>query len=187
MTAQSTAGTPSPWIARFLQPAKSGQTVLDVATGSGRHARLAHALGYAVTAIDRDLSRVAGLANTPNITLLQSDLEDGSPWPLAGQAFDAVIVTNYLHRPILPAIIAAVAPNGLLLYETFAQGNERYGKPSNPNFLLAPGELLDAVHGHLTPVAYEHVTLSSPPGSPTAIVQRIAAINPLSPSLRGEG
>jgi SAM-dependent methyltransferase len=175
MTTHPHPNPPSPWIARFLQRAKPGQTVLDVATGSGRHARLAHALGYTVTAIDRDLSRVAGLANTPSITLIQSDLEDGSPWPLAGLTFDVVITSNYLYRAILPAIVSAVAPAGLLLYETFALGNERYGKPSNPNFLLRPGELLDAVHGHLTPIAYEHVTLDNASGTPSAIVQRIAA------------
>lgn len=181
MSAHPHAGTPSPWIARYLVPAQPGQTALDVATGSGRHARLAHALGYAVTAIDRDLSRVADLAALPAVTLLQADLEDGSPWPLPGQTFDVVIVTNYLHRPILPAIIAAVAPNGILLYETFAQGNERYGKPSNPNFLLRPRELLDTVNDRLTPVAYEHATLDNP----SRVVQRIVAVGPINPWLTG--
>ena len=183
MPAQSHLGTPSPWITRFLQPAQPGATALDVATGSGRHLRFAHSLGYTVTAIDRDLSRVTDLAITRNISLIQADLEDGSPWPLPGQTFSAVIVTNYLHRPILPAIVATVAPNGLLLYETFGLGNERYGKPSNPNFLLAPGELLSAVRGRLTPVAYEHVTLDSPPRTPAAVVQRIVAVGPNHPWL----
>ena len=184
MTTHPHPSRPSPWIVRHLPLAQPCVTALDVATGSGRHARLAHGLGYSVTALDRDLFRVADLANIPDITLLQADLEDGSPWPLPGQTFNAVIVTNYLHRPILPAIIAAVAPDGLLLYETFAQGNERFGRPSNPNFLLRPGELLEAVRGRLTPVAYEHVTLSSPPGTPVAIVQRIAAAGPNHPWLR---
>ena len=183
MPPQSHAGAPSSWIARFLQPAKPGATALDIATGSGRHARLALDLGYAVAAIDRDLSLVADLASTPRITLIQADLEDGSPWPLPGKTFDAVITTNYLHRPILSTIIAAVAPRGILLYETFATGNARYGKPSNPNFLLAPGELLDVVRGRLTPVAFEHVTLDSPTGTPAAIVQRIVAAGPNHPWL----
>lgn len=177
------SGHPSPWIARFLRPAKPGQTALDLATGAGRHARLAQALGYAVTALDRDLSRVSDLSSTPNLCLIQSDLEDGSPWPLAGQTFDVVITTNYLHRPILPAIVSAVAHSGLLLYETFALGNDRYGRPSNPDFLLRPGELLDAVQGRLTPIAYEHATLSSPDATPVATVQRIAAVGPIHPWL----
>ena len=183
MTANNRPSSPSPWIVRYLQPARPGATALDVATGSGRHARLAHALGYTVTALDRDLSRVSDLAATPNITLLQSYLEDGALWPLNGQYFDVVIATNYLHRPILADIVASVAPNGLLLYETFAAGNERYGKPSNPNFLLRPGELLEAVRGRLTPVAFEHVTLDSSSGTPAAIVQRIVAVGSSHPWL----
>lgn len=162
---------PSPWVARYLEPARDGQTALDLASGSGRHARLARSREYTVTAVDRDLSRVADLAACSGVTLIQADLEDGTPWPLAGQTFSVVIVTNYLHRPLLPAIVAAVAPSGLLIYETFARGNERYGRPSNPAFLLQPGELLAAVAGHLTPVAFEHATLDNP----ARIVQRIAA------------
>jgi SAM-dependent methyltransferase len=183
MSAHPHPSLPSPWIVRYLPSARPGATALDLATGSGRHARLAHALGYTVAALDRDLSRVSDLATTPNITLLQADLEDGSSWPLAGQSFDVVITTNYLHRPILADIVASVAPNGLLLYETFAAGNERYGKPANPNFLLRPGELLDAVRGRLTPVAFEHVTLDSSEGTPAAIVQRIVAAGPSHPWL----
>ncbi len=179
MPAHPHSGRPAPWIVRHLQRAQPGQTALDLATGSGRHARHAQALGYAVTALDRDLSRFEDLTGTPNISPLQSDLEDGSPWPLPGRTFSVVIVTNYLYRPILPNIVDAVAPDGLLLYETFALGNERYGKPSNPNFLLRPGELLDAVRGRLTPVAFECVTLDTP----TAIVQRIAAVRPNHPWL----
>jgi len=175
-TLASTAA-PSPWVVRFLRPAQDGQTALDIATGAGRHARYALNLGYAVTAIDRDLSRAADLVNQPHATMIEADLEDGSPWPLPGQTFHAVIVTNYLHRPLLPTIVSAVAPDGVLIYETFARGNERFGKPSNPHFLLEPGELLEAVHGRLTPVAFEQGTLNEP----YRIVQRLAAVGPKHP------
>ena len=184
MTTHPYPNPPSLWIARFLPQAQPGATLLDVAAGSGRHARLALHLGYAVTAIDRDVSGVADLVSTPKVTLIQANLENGSPWPLAPHStFDVVITTNYLHRPILPAIVAAVAPGGILLYETFATGNERYSKPSNPNFLLTPGELLDVVSGSLTPIAFEQVTLDSPQGSPAAVVQRIVAAGPNHPWL----
>ena len=174
-----TSNAPSPWIARYLASSRPGQTALDVATGSGRHVHHARSLGYRVTAIDRDLSKLSNLAGDPDVSLIQADLEDGSPWPLPGATFNAVIVTNYLHRPLFPALIAAVAPDGLLLYETFAIGNERLGKPSNPNFLLRPGELLEAVRGHLTPVAFQHTTLNNP----ARIVQRIVAVGPAHPWL----
>ena len=109
----------------------------------------------------------------PRVELIEADLEDGSPWPLLGRVFDAVIVTNYLHRPLLPDIVAAVAPRGILIYETFAAGQGRFGKPSNPDYLLRPGELLDAVRDKLIPFAYEQVMLDGP-----RIVQRIAAVGP---------
>ncbi len=128
-------------------------------------------MGYAVTALDRDVSAVLSI---PGLDAIQANLEDGSPWPLGTRTFHAVIVTNYLYRPALPAIVAAVAPDGILIYETFALGQARYGRPSNPDFLLMPGELLSAVHGRLTPFAYEHATLLNP----ERIVQRIAAVGP---------
>ncbi len=161
---------PSAWIVRFAPQVRAGGTVLDVAAGAGRHARFFLGRGHAVTAIDRDASR---LAPHPQLRVVASDLEDGSPWPLPGVRFDAVVVTNYLWRPLLPAIVDAVAPGGVLLYETFADGNARFGKPSNPDFLLRPGELLDAVRGRLVVAAYEHgeVTMPRP-----AMMQRIAAI-----------
>jgi SAM-dependent methyltransferase len=148
--------------------------VLDVACGSGRHTRFFLARGHPVLAVDRDLAGVADLRDAADCELVESDLESGAPPPFAGRAFGGVVVTNYLHRPLLPALVAAVAPGGALLYETFAHGNERFGKPTNPDFLLEPGELLDAVRGELHVVAYEDVVRDS--GSRPSAVQRIAAV-----------
>jgi hypothetical protein len=136
--------------------------------------RLALDRGLAVTGIDRDLSAVADLEGRPDVTLIAADLEDGRPFPLAGSSFAAVIVTNYLWRPILPGIVGCVANDGILIYETFAVGQERLGKPRNPAFLLRPGELLATVASRLTPIVYEHVRLADPP----RFVQRIAAVGP---------
>jgi SAM-dependent methyltransferase len=163
---------PSDWIERFASLVPAGGTVLDVAAGGGRHARLFRRLGHPVVAIDIDSGGLADLAADPGVEILCHDLEDGSPWPLAGRQFAGVVVTNYLWRPILPDIVASVAPGGALLYETFAAGNERFGKPSNPDFLLKPGELLEAVRGAFRIVAYEDVELPDPR---PAMVQRIAA------------
>lgn len=166
---------PSPWVARFLAGVASGGQVLDVACGGGRHLRLAVAHGHAVTGLDRDLSRVGDLAAISGVELVEADLERGASFPLAGRRFAGVIVTNYLWRPILPDVVAAVASDGMLIYETFGAGNERHGKPSNPAFLLRPGELIEAVRGRLTPVAYEHAAIDGPP---VRIVQRIVAVGP---------
>jgi SAM-dependent methyltransferase len=141
--------------------------VLDVGCGSGRHVRWLAARGARVTGVDRDAAAVEPLRGIAEIIV--ADIENG-PWPLAGRRFDAVLVTNYLWRPLLPAIVAAVADGGTLIYETFAVGNEAFGKPSNPAFLLRPGELLEAAHG-LHVVAYEDGLLDDPPRR----VQRICA------------
>ncbi|HEX2115864.1 MAG TPA: class I SAM-dependent methyltransferase [Alphaproteobacteria bacterium] len=162
---------PSAWIERFAAHVPAGAPVLDVAAGSGRHSRFFVRRGHPVVAIDRDTTALQGMAG---IEVLTADLEGGNPWPLGAQRFGGVVVTNYLHRPILGAIVAAVAPGGALLYETFAIGNERFGKPSNPDFLLRPGELLEAVRGRLRVIAYEDLEISSPR---PAMVQRIAAVN----------
>lgn len=162
----------SPWVARCLGLVPAGGRVLDLAAGGGRHTRLARARGHAVTAVDIEIAGLADLRGDAGVEILAADLE-GGPWPLGDRRFAGVIVTNYLHRPLLPRLVAAVAEGGALIYETFAIGNEAFGKPSNPNFLLKPGELLDAVRDALTVVAYEHGTIETPR---PAVVQRIAAV-----------
>jgi len=162
----------SPWVARFLGLAPAGGRILDLAAGGGRHTRLARARGYAATAVDLDVGGLADLRGDDGVEIVAADLEGGS-WPLGERRFAGVVVTNYLHRPLMPRLVAAVAEGGALIYETFAEGNEAFGKPTNPNFLLKPGELLDAVRGTLTVAAYEHGKIDSPR---PAVVQRIAAV-----------
>ena len=165
--------SPSPWIVRFMGLVPAGGGVLDVAAGAGRHTRLFAGRGHPVTAVDRDTTKLRDLPGT-SAEIIEADLENGAPWPLGKRQFAAVVVTNYLHRPLFPALIGAVGPGGMLLYETFAAGNERFGKPSNPAFLLRPGELLEAVRGRLRVIAYEDLEVTDPK---PAMVQRIAAIN----------
>jgi len=165
---------PSPWVERFLWLLPQGGSVLDLACGSGRHVRRLLRLGYQVTALDRDLSGIADLGTAEGLERIEADLEDGRAFPLAGRRFDGVVVTNYLYRPLLPLLVAAVAPGGGFLYETFALGNERFGRPSNPDFLLRPGELIEATGGRLRIVAYEDLVVSEPR---PAAVQRMAARN----------
>jgi len=163
---------PSPWIVRFA-PLVAGD-VLDVACGAGRHTRYFLSRGHRVTAIDRDLSRMADLRDRAELALHETDLETATgAASLPGGPYGGVIVTNYLWRPLLPALIGAVAEGGVLLYETFAAGNAAFGKPSNPDFLLQPDELLEAVRGRLQVVAYEHGIINTPR---RAVVQRICAV-----------
>jgi SAM-dependent methyltransferase len=162
----------SPWVARWAGLLPDGE-VLDLACGGGRHARHCAALGHPVLALDRDAVALAEAAG-PGITTLQADLEDGvTPWPFAPGRFAGIVVTNYLHRPLFGQLAASLASDGVLIYETFAAGNEAFGKPSNPAFLLAPGELLAlaAAHG-LRVIAYEdgHVA-----GAKPAMLQRLLA------------
>jgi SAM-dependent methyltransferase len=164
------ASPPSAWVERFLPLIKSGGLVLDLAAGAGRHVRLLRSRGFAVRAVDRDIAALRPLAG-PGCEIIEIDLEAGSRW-LLGQGYDGVVVTNYLHRPLLGAIGRALAPGGVVIYETFAQGNERFGRPSNPDFLLQPGELL-AAFATLTVVAFEQGEVSAPR---PAVIQHIAAI-----------
>jgi SAM-dependent methyltransferase len=165
--------TPAPWILRFAPLVPAGAAVLDLACGRGRHTRLFLARGHPVTAVDRDLSGLEDIAGQPHLELVQADLEEGSPWPLPGRRFGAVVVVNYLWRPLFPQILESVAADGILLYETFAAGNEAYGHPTSPDFLLAPGELIEAVQAQLRIAAYEHGYLGQPR---PAIKQRICAV-----------
>ena len=153
---------PSPWVLRWA-PLVTRGPVLDVASGAGRHAKYFAARGLDVVAVDRDAQSI------PGVRFVKADLEDGTPWPFANQRFGAIVVTNYLHRPLLPLLSQALARDGVLIYETFMVGNARYGKPSNPNFLLRPGELLET-YGALAVVAYEQGDTGK------AVIQRICAV-----------
>jgi SAM-dependent methyltransferase len=166
--ADDARGAPLPWIVQWAGLVPLDATVLDLAAGRGRHALLFAERGHKVVAVDRDVGR---LPAHPNIEPLAADLEDGSPWPLQGQRFGAVVVTNYLHRPLMPALIETIGPGGVFLYQTFMAGNERFGKPSRPEFLLQDGELLELVRGAFSVTAYEARLISDP----MAMVQRIAA------------
>lgn len=162
---------PSPWVVRFAPLVRPGGTALDLACGSGRHAAFLAARGHAVEAVDRAREALDLLARTPGVTTTCADME-GGPWPFPGRRFDAVVVANYLHRPLLPALRGALAEGGVLLYETFMRGHEALGRPSNPHFLLAPGELL-AAFADLTVVAFEQGRVEEPR---PAVVQRLCAV-----------
>ena len=168
MTSACESG-PSAWVQSHAGLVKPGGQVLDLAAGGGRHTRYFKGLGYRITALDRDVSRLQDLG----AEVIAADLEDGSPWPLGARDFDGIVVTNYLHRPLFPHLASALAPDGVLIYETFGIGNERFGKPSNPNFLLRPGELLEFAASHgLQVLAYACGEVAEPKH---AIIQRIVA------------
>lgn len=153
----------SPWIERFAPLVPAGARVLDVAAGSGRHTRFFAERGHPVVAVDRDVRDLAPLARSyPAVEVIEADLETGRPPPFTGHRFGAVVVTNYLHRPLFPDLLGAVAGDGVLLYETFAVGHERFGPPSNPDYLLCREELLDTVRGRLTVLAYEDLVVDQP-------------------------
>jgi len=161
---------PSAWVVRWAPLIMHG-TVLDVACGRGRHARYFLGRGLKVVAVDREPQDI------PGARFIRADLEDGSPWPLAGERFEGIVVTNYLHRPLLPTLMQSLAEGGVLVYETFMLGNERYGRPSNPAFLLRPGELLEAFRG-LHVEAFEEGPVTEPK---PAVIQRLCAVR------RGKG
>jgi SAM-dependent methyltransferase len=157
-------------VRRWSHLVPPGGTVLDVACGRGRHLRWFAARGHAVTGVDRDPEAIAAVASAGRA--VQADIENG-PWPFPGETFGGVVVTNYLWRALWPALLASVAPGGVLLYETFAEGNEEVGKPSRPDFLLRNGELLQACRD-LRVVAYEDGFAEEP----ARFIQRIAAVRP---------
>jgi SAM-dependent methyltransferase len=167
---------PSPWVCRHAALIRADGEVLDLACGSGRHARWLLGQGFRVLAADIDVSRVEDLRGADRVEILQADLEV-SPWPLAGRRFDGIVVANYLHRPHFGLLTAALREGGVLIIETFAAGNELLGRPRNPAFLLQPGELLDAFAGTLQIVAYQHGREYAPR---PAVRQRLCAV-------RGEG
>lgn len=164
---------PSAWVQRWARALPAGGRVLDLACGGGRHARLLARMGHRVEAVDRDLDALSRLAGVDGVCARAADLE-GQPWPFAPASFQGVVVTNYLHRPLLADLVGALAPGGVLIYETFAAGNERYGRPGNPDFLLRPGELLEVVRGRLRVVAFEDGFVAHPR---QAMVQRICAVH----------
>lgn len=164
--------TPSPWLVRWAPLIRQGGAILDVASGRGRHARYLAGLGHEVTAVDRDAEALAALRDVAHVHCVQADLENGNPWPFAGKRFIGIVVTNYLHRPLFPHLLESMAPGAVLIYETFALGNERYGKPSNPDFLLRPGELLQ-VFASLDVQGFEDGPQEHPK---PALIQRICAI-----------
>ncbi|OUS13919.1 SAM-dependent methyltransferase [Rhodospirillales bacterium 47_12_T64] len=163
---------PSPWVLRFASHIPEGSNVLDLASGSGRHARLFLMTGHYVTALDKNTENLADIEDLPGAEILTADLEDSTPFPLTGQKFGGIIVTNYLYRPLLPLLPDLLSPGGTLIYETFMDGNERFGRPRNPDFLLRPQELLNSFHGKLDIIAYEETIITEPK---PAVIQRICA------------
>ena len=157
--------SPSAWVARWAPLITKGR-VLDVACGGGRHARLFLERGLKVVAVDREPQDI------PGARFIQANLEDGSPWPLAGERFEGIVVTNYLHRPLMGILRDSLAQGGVLIYETFMQGNERFGRPSNPEFLLQPGELREAFKD-LTLKGFEEGEVADPK---PAMIQRLCAV-----------
>jgi SAM-dependent methyltransferase len=170
-------GQPSDWVQRWTHLLKPAARALDLAAGRGRHTRWLQAQGHRVLALDRDAEALAAIdgLKLAGVQTLTADLEAGA-WPLVDQRFDVVLVTNYLWRPLLPTLVQSLAPGGVLIYETFAVGNETVGKPSRPDFLLRPGELLQVCRG-LHVVAFEDGYI--PPPASERFVQRIVAVQPI--------
>ncbi|MEP6964115.1 MAG: class I SAM-dependent methyltransferase [Polaromonas sp.] len=171
------AEPPSAWVRRWSHLVVPSGVVLDVACGQGRHARWFYERNHAVVLVDRSQAAIESIATIIPARCCEAvvaDIENG-PWPFSGRQFDAVIVTNYLWRPLLPTLIGSLAPGGVLIYETFTQGNETVGKPSRPDFLLRPGELLEVCRA-LRVVAFEDGFDSGPSGRTPRFVQRIAAV-----------
>ena len=156
---------PSAWVVRWADLVTAG-TVLDLACGSGRHAKFFLERGVKVVAVDRKPQDI------PGARFIQADLEGGKPWPLPGEQFDGIVVTNYLYRPLFPKILESLKPGAILIYETFMLGNERFGKPSNPEFLLRPGELLE-VFSDLEIKGFEEGEVKTPK---PAMIQRLCAV-----------
>ncbi|MBO22251.1 MAG: SAM-dependent methyltransferase [Rhodospirillaceae bacterium] len=169
-TPSHNAKDPLAWVVQHTGHIAEGGRVLDVACGSGRHTRYLLDLGFRVTAIDRDISRLADIIEDESLRVLEYDLEDGTPWPLPGETFDGIVITNYLFRPLFPRLAEALSEGGVLIYQTFAAGNEAYGKPRNPDFLLLENELQEFFGEKFKVLAFHQGFVETP--SP-AVVQRI--------------
>ena len=180
---------PSPWVERFAPLVPKDASVLDLAAGGGRHGRHMMRQGCRTVFIDRNTAALQDLMDAPNTTVINADLEDGSdPFgpggPLEAMTFDAVIVVNYLFRPLMAGLINAIALGGVLIYETFSRGNEEFARPRNPDHLLRSGELLDLVGGRMQVVAYEHgrLDVTDIPG----VKQRLCAVKDVKGSTRDD-
>ena len=165
---------PSPWVCRFAPLIRHGSGVLDLAAGGGRHARYLLDRGHTVTMLDRNVAPVIDLASDPGAEIIEADLETGDPLPLEGRCFAAIIVVNYLYRPLVPQLIDHLDHGGVLIYETFARGNERFSRPRNPDHLLKSGELFEIVCERLQVIAYEHGIVDE--GVLPGVKQRICAV-----------
>ena len=172
MGSHAALAAPSAWVVRFAPLVARGASVLDLASGGGRHARIFAAMGCDVEAVDKDADALVPLESVAGVRTVCADLE-GGPWPYAERHFDAVVVTNYLYRPRFTELLACVAPGGLLIYETFMRGNERFGKPSSLEFLLGADELLQRVEGAFSVIAFEQGEVAQPK---PAMIQRICAV-----------
>ena len=163
--------SPSPWVTRFADRIPPGP-VLDLACGGGRHGRYLLDRGYPVTLVDRDISKLADLKDNAMAKVFAYDLESGSPWPFADEEFSGVVVVNYLYRPLFPHLLASLRPSGVLIYQTFAQGNEKYGRPRNPDFLLRPDELLQEFGAACEIIGFEQGFMPDP----DRVVQSLCAV-----------
>ena len=167
---------PLDWVVQHVVQIPDSGHVLDVACGGGRHTRYLLGLGYRVTAIDRDTCALSDLVGHPNLHIMEHNLEDGSTWPLVGATFDGIVVSNYLYRPLFEPLSTALSTGGVLIYQTFSDGNAAFGKPSNPDFLLKENELLDVFGLRLETIAFHQGYIGHPRPS---IVQRICCRKPL--------
>jgi SAM-dependent methyltransferase len=180
---------PSPWVLRFAPLVKTGGCVLDLACGAGRHSRHFLEQGYKVVALDRSINAISDLGSNLACEIICANLETNDAKfnqlsELAGRHFDGIIVVNYLYRPLLNYLIDALAPGGVLIYETFARGNEQFGQPRNPDHLLKRGELLNLAQNDLDIIAYEHGIDTS--RQPSVVIQRICATKPEAPIGRAD-
>ena len=162
----------SAWVRRFYDQIPKNGLILDLAGGSGRHTRFLTQKGFKLLLLDNDIAKAKDLQGVENIVLMEYDLEDGSTLPFPKSSFQGVVVTNYLYRPIFPQLLDLLDDGGILIYETFAVGNEKYGRPTNPDYLLKSGELISLVSSQMRIIAYEECLVRRPA---KAYVQRITA------------